>query len=102
KGDWYGVKGFFDWLESKAYRMHIRVFLSRYRSYTDCHVCRGTRLCPDALNYRIRGKRLPDLWRLPVGELLPFIAALEAPEGDRSCGLLLRETSSRLGYLVRV
>lgn len=102
KGEWYGVKGFFDWLESKAYKMHIRVFLSRYRSYTNCHSCRGTRLCPDALNYRIRGKRLPDLWRQPIVELRTFVADLKPPQGDRSCELLLREIDSRLGFLQRI
>lgn len=101
-GAWYGVKGFFRWMESKAYKMHVRVFLSRYRSYTDCHDCRGTRLRDDALNFKIEGKRLPDLWHQPITELLPFIESLEAPEGDRTCELLLREISSRLGYLQRV
>jgi len=47
-GGWYGVKGFFDWLETKAYKMHVRVFLSRYRSYTTCDVCRGKRLQPSS------------------------------------------------------
>lgn len=44
---WYGVRHFFDWLESKAYKMHIRVLLSRYRSYTECPACHGARLKPD-------------------------------------------------------
>jgi excinuclease ABC subunit A len=52
---WYGVRHFFDWLETKAYKMHIRVLLSRYRSYTECPACHGARLKPDAL-----------LWRLPT------------------------------------
>jgi excinuclease ABC subunit A len=52
---WYGVRHFFDWLETKAYKMHIRVLLSRYRSYTECPACHGARLKPDAL-----------LWRLPL------------------------------------
>ncbi|MDR1854694.1 MAG: excinuclease ABC subunit UvrA, partial [Azoarcus sp.] len=52
---WYGVRHFFDWLESKAYKLHIRVLLSRYRSYTECPTCHGARLKADAL-----------LWRLPV------------------------------------
>ncbi len=102
KSDWYGVKGFFDWLESKAYRMHVRVFLSRYRSYTDCHACRGTRLVADALHYRIEGRRLPDLWRMPITDLVHFVAGLQAPQGDRSCELLLREIRSRLGFLQRI
>ncbi len=50
---WYGVKRFFDWLESKAYKMHIRVLLSRYRAYTPCAACGGARLKPDALLWRV-------------------------------------------------
>ena len=54
-GVWYGVKRFFAWLESKAYKMHIRVLLSRYRSYTPCPACGGARLKPDALLWRVGG-----------------------------------------------
>ncbi|MFT4103426.1 MAG: excinuclease ABC subunit UvrA, partial [Burkholderiaceae bacterium] len=50
---WYGLRRFFDWLESKAYKMHIRVLLSRYRSYTPCQACEGSRLKPDALLWRV-------------------------------------------------
>src|SRR6185369_5508639 len=52
-GVWYGVQHYFDWLESKAYKMHIRVLLSRYRAYTPCEDCEGSRLKPDALLWRI-------------------------------------------------
>ncbi len=54
-GRWYGVKGFFKWLESKTYKMHVRVLLSRYRAYTTCPSCNGGRYQPEALNYRIAG-----------------------------------------------
>jgi excinuclease ABC subunit A len=57
------VRHFFDWLESKAYKMHIRVLLSRYRSYTECPACHGARLKPDALLWRLArqaGGRLRD------------------------------------------
>lgn len=50
---WYGVRHFFDWLETKAYKMHIRVLLSRYRSYTECPACKGARLKPEALLWRL-------------------------------------------------
>ena len=50
---WYGVRRFFNWLESKAYKMHIRVLLSKYRSYTPCTACGGARLKPQALLWRI-------------------------------------------------
>ncbi|MCC7547736.1 MAG: excinuclease ABC subunit UvrA [Burkholderiales bacterium] len=52
-GRWYGVRRFFDWLESKAYKMHVRVLLSRYRAYTPCHACDGARLEPGALMWRL-------------------------------------------------
>ena len=50
---WYGARRFFDWLETKSYRMHIRVLLSRYRSYRECPECRGARLKPQALLWRV-------------------------------------------------
>src|ERR1700726_931764 len=53
KNVWYGVRRFFAWLETKAYKMHIRVLLSRYRSYTECSACNGARLKPDALLWRV-------------------------------------------------
>src|SRR5207247_2812701 len=56
---WYGVKGYFRWLESKAYKMHVRVLLSRYRAYTPCPDCQGQRFQPEALLYRAHLK--PDL-----------------------------------------
>ena len=52
-GGWYGVKGYFDWLETKTYKMHVRVLLSRYRAYTLCPECNGGRYQPAALNYRL-------------------------------------------------
>src|SRR6185312_220494 len=50
---WYGVKGYFRWLESKAYKMHVRVLLSRYRAYTTCPECNGARFQPETLLYRV-------------------------------------------------
>jgi len=57
---WYGIKRYFAWLESKAYKMHIRVLLSRYRSYTACAACQGARLKPDALLWRVGTKEDAD------------------------------------------
>jgi excinuclease ABC subunit A len=50
---WYGIKGYFRWLESKSYKMHVRVLLSRYRAYQPCPTCEGKRFQPDALLYRV-------------------------------------------------
>lgn len=52
-GEWYGVVGFFDWLERKSYRMHVRVMLAKYRSYDECTACHGARLKPESLNWRV-------------------------------------------------
>ncbi|MCW1913296.1 excinuclease ABC subunit UvrA [Luteolibacter sp. GHJ8] len=105
-GSWYGVKGFFDWLETKAYKMHVRIFLSRYRSYTTCGTCRGKRLQPEALCYKIEGKALPDLWLLPITDLREWFSNL-GPETlgsapDASLQLILTEIASRLHYLNEV
>ncbi|MBE0622916.1 MAG: excinuclease ABC subunit UvrA, partial [Burkholderiales bacterium] len=59
-GTWYGVRKFFDWLETKAYKMHIRVLLSKYRAYTPCPACEGARLKPDALLWRLGTKQDAD------------------------------------------
>ena len=58
---WYGVKGYFRWLESKAYKMHVRVLLSRYRAYLDCPDCRGRRFQPDSLLHRVAVRPSPDI-----------------------------------------
>jgi excinuclease ABC subunit A len=58
---WYGVKGFFRWLEKNTYKMHVRVFLSRYRAYNPCPDCSGTRLQPESLCWKWRGRTLPEL-----------------------------------------
>ncbi|MGB1128890.1 MAG: excinuclease ABC subunit UvrA, partial [Haloferula sp.] len=104
EGGWYGVKGFFDWMETKAYKMHVRVFLSRFRSYTTCSTCRGQRLQPESLCFKILGKTLPDLWQMPVTELHPFLAgfkkSLKRPSAPVE--LVLNEITSRLGYLDQV
>ncbi len=59
-GTWYGVRHFFKWLETKAYKMHIRVLLSKYRAYTPCETCNGARLKPDALAWRLGSKENAD------------------------------------------
>ncbi len=66
---WYGVRGFFDWLESKSYKMHIRVLLSKYRSYTPCTTCDGARLKTEALWWRL-GERAES--KQALGEMTAF------------------------------
>ena len=68
---WYGVRKFFDWLESKAYKMHIRVLLSKYRAYTPCHACEGARLKPGSLNFRLGSKANADAILPPAKRFSP-------------------------------
>ncbi|WP_239478248.1 excinuclease ABC subunit UvrA [Hydrogenophaga sp. YM1] len=68
---WYGVGRFFEYLESKAYKMHIRVLLSKYRSYTECPVCRGARLKTDSLLWRVGTAAQADAVLAPSQRYLP-------------------------------
>ena len=101
---WYGVKGFFDWLESKTYKMHVRVLLSRYRTYTLCADCRGGRFQPAALNFRMAGQTLPELAAMPVERLADVIATLKAgiAKEDPNTEMLRNEVETRLRYLAEV
>ena len=99
---WYGVKGFFRWLEKTTYKMHVRVFLSRYRSYNECPDCRGSRLQPEARCWKWRGRTLPELYRMPVGDLLAEIRASEPPSGDHQLTLAHQSITTRLSYLEQV
>ncbi|MDP0500790.1 MAG: excinuclease ABC subunit UvrA [Verrucomicrobiota bacterium JB022] len=101
---WYGVRRFFEWLESNTYKMHVRVFLSKYRAYMPCKSCDGTRLQPEALNWKWRDYRLPDLYLMPVSELLQLMEAYVAEhvEGERQVDLALHAILTRLRYLDQV
>ena len=68
---WYGVRRFFEYLESKAYKMHIRVLLSKYRSYTPCGVCGGARLKTEALLWRLGSKADADAVLVPAKRFMP-------------------------------
>ncbi len=101
-GTWYGIRGFFEWMETRAYRMHVRVFLSRYRSYTTCKSCKGTRLKPAALNFKVADKTLPELWQLSIDDLAVFFARLTVRKADSTATMLYEEVSNRVGYLREV
>ena len=100
-GEWYGVRGFFKWQESRAYKMHVRVFLSRYRAYTECGDCGGGRLKKEAYNYRVGTHTIADLWKLPLTDLLPTVQNWAVKDGDQAARLLRDEIDSRLSYLER-
>ena len=93
-GTWYGVKRFFEWLESKAYKMHIRVLLSRYRSYTPCPVCAGSRLRADATLWRVGGATEAEQAMPAAGRyrrFRPVHAAWAPPQLDALPGLSLHD-----------
>jgi excinuclease ABC subunit A len=101
--DFYGVKGLFDWLETKTYKMHVRVYLSKFRAYSTCRTCGGRRLNATALLYRLDGQSLADLWMMPIERSLEFISALDKRAShDEATALLVGEIRSRLEYLVDV
>ena len=102
-GEFFGLRGWFAWLETRTYRMHVRIFLARYRSYVTCGTCHGTRLQAEALLTRIRGHAISDIYALPVGSCADFFQEFaESGPHDEATSLLLSEIRSRLGYLVAV
>ena len=108
---WYGVEGYFRWLESKAYKMHVRVLLSRYRSYRTCADCGGRRFNADSLSFRIPsataglpGLDLATFYALPVREALSWVRRFEDPSAPATDPrvIALREVRIRLEYLEEV
>lgn len=101
--DFGGLNGFFKWLERRKYKMHLRVFLSRWRSYYPCSDCNGARLKPEALAVRIGGLSVADLSALKIRDALAWFAEVELSPWQREVGrLLLDQVVSRLQYLERV
>jgi excinuclease ABC subunit A len=88
---WYGVRRFFGYLESKAYKMHIRVLLSKYRSYTPCDTCGGARLKTEALLWRLGSKADADGAMPPVRRFLPKGVAWSRAQLEALPGLCLHD-----------
>lgn len=102
-GEYEGIRGWFQWLETRTYRMHVRIFLAKYRSYVTCTACHGGRLKAEALWTRIQGKDITQVYAMAVGEAYGFFRALaERYAHDRAISMLLGEIVSRLQYLVDV
>jgi excinuclease ABC subunit A len=95
-----GVREFFDYLETKKYKLHVRVFLSRYRGYALCPECKGARLRREALYVRVGGKTLEDVTRMNIAEALAFFEGLQlAPEEAPIAETVLVEIRQRLKFL---
>jgi excinuclease ABC subunit A len=103
-GDGYhGVKGFFDWLQAKKYKVQVRVLLSRYRKYVACPACGKTRLNPRALGVRIQGRNIGDCVRMTVREASEFFQRIELSPYDRQVAeKLITEIENRLKFLLEV
>ena len=99
-----GINRFFAEIESEAgYRMHLRVFLSRYRGYSVCKDCEGSRLKPEARCVRISGKNIGEVSRLNIEEAYDFFNSLDISQFDRKvAGALLLEIQKRLKYMLDV
>ncbi|HEV8619338.1 MAG TPA: excinuclease ABC subunit A, partial [Candidatus Udaeobacter sp.] len=129
---WCGVRGFFRWLESKTYKMHVRVLLSRYRAYTTCPSCNGGRFQPEALNYKVASVAgvhdrrmqtdsahpsshsydaagraplqltLPEFQALPISDACDFLSKIDIAPTDSTARMLRNEICARLNYLCEV
>src|SRR5437899_3398649 len=111
---WYGVRGFFRWLESKTYKMHVRVLLSRYRAYVTCPSCKGGRYQPETVNYKIWGAHapsravsgaspetlltLPPFPALSISDARDLLRKFDLPAGDKTVQMFRNEITARLNY----
>ncbi len=100
---WRGVKGFFQWLETKKYKLHVRVFLAKYRGYTKCPDCGGQRLRQEARDVKIGGRSLPEVLAMSITDARVFFDDLTmSEEREKIAEKLLLEIRRRLKFLVDV
>jgi len=98
-----GLDGFFAWLDRKKYKMHIRIFAARWRTYHSCPTCDGKRLNPDSLAYKIAGLSITDVSQMAVDQALDWLGAQEWNEtNQRIVADPLHQIRSRLRYLQEV
>jgi excinuclease ABC subunit A len=98
--DYEGIRGFFRWLERKKYKVHVRVFLSRYRGYLACPDCGGARLRREARNVRVGGRTVDEVSALTVVAAQKFFAELQLSEKESAVAdKVLREIRRRLSFL---
>jgi len=103
RNGWSGVRGFFDWLDTKKYKLHVRVFLSKYRGYTRCPDCDGSRLRQEARDVRVGNRTLAEVSALSIKDAAAFFEALElTTEQAAIADRVLFEIRRRLKFLVEV
>ncbi|HSM87125.1 MAG TPA: hypothetical protein VLT16_13280, partial [Candidatus Limnocylindrales bacterium] len=103
EGKFPGIQGFFTWLERKKYKLHVRVFLSRYRGYAQCPDCRGGRLRAEALQVRIEDKNICEASALTIEAAAKFFRNLRlSREQAEIAGKILEQIQERLKFLNNV
>jgi excinuclease ABC subunit A len=103
ENDYEGVKGFFTWLERKKYKLHVRVFLSRFRGYATCPDCGGTRLRAEARAVRVAGKSITEICKFTVKEARAFFSTLQLSDAQlKIADKILEEIRTRLQFLDEV
>src|SRR5688500_19009091 len=100
---WRGITGFFKWLETKKYKLHVRVFLAKYRGYTTCPECHGGRLRQAARDVKVGGRSLPEIVSMSIADAHKFFVELELSEERKQIAdKVLLEIERRLKFLVDV
>ena len=103
QGKQTNLEEFFEWLEARTYKVHVRVLLARYRSYNPCPDCGGARLRPEAVAVRLEGKNLPDLMAMSIEQLRSWLRERRwTPRQRDVAGHLLDEIAERIEVLHRV
>ncbi|MBM4054366.1 MAG: excinuclease ABC subunit UvrA [Planctomycetes bacterium] len=101
--DFCGINGFFEWLESRKYKIHVRVFLSKYRGYNVCRACSGTRLKEQALNILIQQKNIAEVCSMTIEQAHLFFQQLQLSTYEKNIAhLILQEITKRLDYMIKV
>ena len=101
KHNWNGVKSFFDQIQKKSYKMHVRVFLAKYRGYFECPDCCGERFNKESRSWRWKSFTLPDLYNLSIDDLSGQISKY-TPSGDPKTDIAFESIKDRLEYLQNV
>lgn len=102
-GRFPGVKGYFRFLEEKSYKMHVRIFLSKYRSAFTCRSCNGSRLRPEALWVKVGGKEISEIVGLPIKDLKKFFDELSLTQYEEKVTReILKQIRSRTDFLLKV
>ncbi|MBI4430218.1 MAG: excinuclease ABC subunit UvrA [Candidatus Omnitrophica bacterium] len=102
-GDYFGVKDFFEYLQKKTYKMHVRVFLAKYRSFVPCEQCKGLRLKQEALCVYVGGKNIAEISELTIHEAKQFFGGPSLPDFEKSAAEpVLFEIRNRLAFLDEV